>query len=89
MCSNFGKIAKMSTHYFQNLLRLVPANNRSPKVLVYNSYEYQNLNIPSTVEHCMHMVMVDCSLVPRPHPQKEERVWYTSSAFWVLLTWHV
>jgi hypothetical protein len=22
------------------------------------------------------------SLVPRPHPQKEERVWYTSSAFW-------
>ena len=25
---------------------------------------------------------VQCSLVPRPHPQKEERVWYTSSAFW-------
>ena len=24
-----------------------------------------------------------------PHPQKEERVWYTLSAFWVLLTWHV
>ena len=22
------------------------------------------------------------SLVPRPHPQKEERVWHTSSTFW-------
>ena len=22
------------------------------------------------------------SLIPRPHPPKEERVWYTSSAFW-------
>jgi hypothetical protein len=31
---------------------------------------------------------VTTSLVPRPHPQKEERVWYTSSAFWGLLTWH-
>ena len=29
-----------------------------------------------------------CSLVPRPHPQKEERVWYTSSAYWGLLTLH-
>ena len=37
----------------------------------------------STLRICMF------SLVPRPHPQKEERVWYTSSTFWVLLTWHV
>jgi hypothetical protein len=28
------------------------------------------------------------SLVPRPHPQKEERVWYTSSTFWGLLMWY-
>ena len=31
-------------------------------------------------------LVVSC---PDPmHPQKEERVWYTSSAFWGLLTWH-
>ena len=29
------------------------------------------------------------SLVPRPHPQEEERVWYLTSEFLVVLSQHV
>ena len=34
-------------------------------------------------------VIMCASLVPKPHPQEEERVWYLMSEFLVVLTQHV
>ena len=34
-------------------------------------------------------VACNISLVPRPHPQEEERVWYLTSEFLVVLSQHV